>query len=66
MKVISPHAAEFMASHWSPASMEYRMEHKVRFLKDVITTFEILGIYEDGNDQHPVSWTGQKAGEKEV
>ena len=63
MKVLSPDAAEYIATYWSPASIEYPMEHKVRFLKDVIATFEILGVYEDGNDQHPISWGGQKAGE---
>jgi len=62
-KKVSPDAAEFMAQYWSPATMEYSMENKVRYLRDTTAAFEMVGVYEEGNDRHPVSWSGVKAGQ---
>ena len=65
MKILPPDAAEFVANYYSSFSTEICIERKIQFFKDIIATFEIVGIYEDSNDQHPVSWAGQRTGKEE-
>jgi len=62
LKRVLPDAAEFIARYWSPASIEYPMGNKVKYLRYVMSAFEMLGVYEDSNSRYPVSWLGRKSG----
>lgn len=63
MRKLSPDTAEFIAKYWSLSTLiELSVEVYVRYLKDILSHFDILGIYEDGNDKHPVSWLGVRPG----
>ena len=61
-KTVSPDAAEFMAQYWSPATIPFPREIAVRYLRDTVAAFEVVGVYEEGNDKYPVSWSGRTTG----
>ncbi len=56
--------AEFMAKHWIPAAVDYPLEIKMQFIKDIVTKFIMIGVYETDGNGHPVSWFGQKPGKE--
>ena len=65
MKVIPPGTdiAEYISKHWYPANIDYPSEHKIRFLNDLITAGDFLGVYTEDNNKYPVAWMGRKPGD---
>ena len=56
MKDIHPDTAEYVAKYWSPATMDYPMEHKIRFMRDIMAHSDLLGAYTMDNHDFPVAW----------
>lgn len=61
-KVIPPEAAEYVAKYWSPGNVEFPLEHKTKYIEDIITHFDLLGVYSVDNHKYPVAWVGEKPG----
>ena len=62
LREVPPTAAEFISKHWVPATIEYPLEHRLRFIKDTIAQFEFLGVYRTEDNRYPVAWSAQKPG----
>ena len=62
LKCIPEDTAEYLATHWHVANIEYPFECRVRFLKDAISRYGMLGLYSEKDDKYPVSWAGIKPG----
>ncbi len=63
MRKLSPDTAELLAQYWSASkSIDLPMEYYVRYFRDTLSTLDVLGIYEDSNEDHPVSWAGVRPG----
>ena len=64
IKALQPdnHTAEYIADYWQSATIDYPLEHSIRFLKDTIKKFEVLGVYKVDDPKYPVAWSGIKQG----
>lgn len=62
LKDIPSETAEFIAKYWSPATIEYPLQHRIQYLKDIIVRFGMLGIYSIDDSKYPVAWCGLKPG----
>ena len=55
-------SAEFIAKHWTPATLDYPLPYRVKYIEDVISKFGMMGVYSNRDDRYPVSWCGRKPG----
>ena len=62
MRKIPHDTAGFVAKHWMPAMIEYPLQHRIRFINDMIDRFILLGAYHHSDHNYPVAWVGQKPG----
>ncbi len=57
-----PEHAEFIAKHWKAATIDYPMEIKTNYLKELISRYDTVGAFTIDNPSHPVSWVFRKTG----
>ena len=62
LKVIPQDTADYIAKNWSPAAIEYPLEYRTRFIRDLMTHFWFLGVYKMDEHKYPVAWVGRKTG----
>ena len=63
MKKIPVECADYAGRHWiAPANMEYPLEHRTWFIREVIKRYEMIGAYTADNPHYPVAFAGLKPG----
>jgi len=62
MKSVPKASAGFIAKHWSPGTLEYPLQYRVKYIETIISKFGIIGAYSTEDDRYPVSWCGRIPG----
>ena len=62
IKEVPQASAEFIAKHWTPATLDYPLPYRVKYIEDVISKFGMMGVYSNRDDRYPVSWCGRIPG----
>jgi len=62
IKEIPKSLAGFIAKHWSPGTLEYPLQYRVKYIETTISKFGMIGAYITEKDRYPVSWCGRMPG----
>ena len=62
IKEVPKASAEFIANHWTPATLDYPLPYRVKYVEAVISKFGMMGVYSNRDGRYPVSWCGRIPG----
>ena len=51
-----------MAKYWNPATIDYPMEFKIKYTKELISRYGAVGAFNVDNPAQPLAWTFRKTG----
>ncbi len=57
-----PEHAEVAAKYWNPATIEYPLENRIRYLKELISRYGAVGTFSIDDPTQPLSWIFNKTG----
>ena len=55
IKEVPKASAEFIAKHWTPATLDYPLPYRVKYIEAVFSKFGMMGVYSNRDDRYPVS-----------